>query len=129
MHETVEPPFRAKRIEQALEILMLLQQRGYGRPDPAKLSEHRMTAAPQGQDERDLADQELFEPLVLDECAGLRVIEAEALAQHAPDLDRKRLVARVIVEKALRPRQQVDDDDVAALIVVDQPRHQPAQRG
>ena len=56
------------------------------------------------------------------------MIEAEALAQHAADLRRKALLARVVAEQALGFGQQLDDQHVPARLVADELRHQPAER-
>src|SRR4029077_244996 len=90
--EAVEAPFGAERVEQALEVLVLLQQRRQSGADTAEVVQHRMPTPPQGEDQRDLARQQLLQLLVLDQRARARVIEAEALAQHSSDLDGERLV-------------------------------------
>ena len=48
-----------------------------------------------------------LELVVFEQRAGLRVVDAKALAQHAADFDRKTLVAPMIGEKAFGLGQQV----------------------
>ena len=56
------------------------------------------------------------------------MVDAEALAQHAADFDRKTLVAPMIGEKAFGLGQQFHDQRMAALVISNEARHEPAQR-
>ena len=106
MNEAVETPLRAERIEQALEVFMLLKERRDHRPDASEMPKHRMAAATEREDHRDMALKQGLKLVVFEQRAGLGVVDAEAFAQHAADFDRKALVAPMISEEALGLGQQ-----------------------
>jgi hypothetical protein len=54
---------------------------------------------------------------------------SQCSAKHAADFGWKCLMAGMIVSKAIRIRQKLDDEHVPVRIIADQPRHQSAERG
>ena len=127
--QAVEPPLRPERVEKALEVLVLLKKRRNDWPDAAEVAERVVAAAAERQDHRRLPHEQRLELLVLDERARLGVIEANSLAEHPPELDRKALVAAVIGEKAFGLGQELEHDRVPALVVADETRHDPRDLG
>ena len=81
------------------------------------------------EDDGRIALKQRLELVVLEQRAGLRVVDAETLAQHAADFDRKAFVPAVIGKKALGVGQEFEHQRVAAFVIADEARHQTAQRG
>ena len=82
-----------------------------------------MAAAAQREDHRRLPQQQRFQFLVLNERAGLGVIEADPFAQHSSDLDRKAFVAAMVSEEALGVGQELEHNRVSIFIVANEARH------